>query len=50
MPSLFPFKSLQGQTLTYGGKESIGTDAQVFSTNYIALMKDGVSVVVGEAK
>lgn len=50
MPSLFPFKSLQGQTLTYGGKASIGADAQVFSTNYIAIMKDGVSVVVGEAK
>ena len=42
MPSLFPFKSLQGQTLTYGGKASIGTDAQVFSTNYIAVMKDSI--------
>jgi branched-chain amino acid transport system substrate-binding protein len=50
MPKLFPVTSLQGQRLTYGGKQSIGVDAQVFSTNYIAVMKDGKSVVVGEAK
>lgn len=49
-PSIFPFKSLQGQTLTFGGKDSIGADAQVFSINYIAVMKDGQSVVVGEAR
>ena len=44
---VFPMKSLLGATLTFGGKDSLGVDAQLFSTNYIAVVKNGESVVVG---
>lgn len=47
--TIFPFKSAQGDMITYGGKESIGIDAQMFSKNYIAVLKNGVSVVLGVA-
>ena len=48
-PKVFPLKSLQGDSLTFGGKDTIGVDAQVFSKNYIAVVKKGESVVVGTA-
>lgn len=46
-PKVFPFKSLQGDTLTFGGKSTLGVDAQVFAPNYIAVMENGKSVVKG---
>lgn len=44
---VFPMKSLQGETLTFGGKSTLGVDAQVYPPDYIAVMKNGQPVVVG---
>jgi branched-chain amino acid transport system substrate-binding protein len=49
-PYVFPMKSLQGEMLTFGGKKSIGVDAQVYTASYIAIMQNGKSVVAGVAK
>jgi branched-chain amino acid transport system substrate-binding protein len=46
-PKVFPMKSLQGDMLQFGGKETLGVDAQLFSRNYIAIIKNGAPVVVG---
>jgi branched-chain amino acid transport system substrate-binding protein len=43
----YPMKSVQGATLTFGGKDTLGVDAQVYTVNYIAVMRNGQSVVVG---
>jgi branched-chain amino acid transport system substrate-binding protein len=45
---VFPMKSLLGDSLTFGGKDTLGVDAQVYPTNYIAVVKNGESVVVGK--
>jgi branched-chain amino acid transport system substrate-binding protein len=49
-PKIFPMKSLQGEELTFGGKEQFGVDAQIMTTNYIAILKNGQSVIVGVTK
>ena len=46
----YPLKSLQGEMLTFGGKDTLGVDAQVYSATYIAVMKNGKPEVVGLAK
>ncbi|RJG03299.1 ABC transporter substrate-binding protein [Noviherbaspirillum sedimenti] len=45
-----PMKSIQGDTLTLGGKATIGGDQQIMSVTYIGAIKNGQAVVVGKTK
>ncbi len=45
-----PMKSLQGQELSFGGKSTMGTDAQIMTVNYIGQIRSGQPVAVGITK
>ncbi|WP_081750548.1 ABC transporter substrate-binding protein [Paracoccus pantotrophus] len=45
-----PMKSLQGEDIAFGGKATIGTDAQFMTVNYIGNIRNGEPVAVGLAK
>jgi branched-chain amino acid transport system substrate-binding protein len=45
-----PMKSLQGQEMTFGGKNTMGVDAQIMTVNYIGQIKNGEPVAVGLAR
>ncbi|SMF89985.1 amino acid/amide ABC transporter substrate-binding protein, HAAT family [Azospirillum oryzae] len=45
-----PMKSLQGQDLSFGGKSTMGTDAQIMTVNYIGQIRNGQPVAVGVTK
>jgi branched-chain amino acid transport system substrate-binding protein len=42
-----PMKSLQGEELTLGGKDTSGVNHQVMSVNYLGIIRNGVPVSVG---
>lgn len=45
-----PMRSVQGDDLTLGGRDTIGVDHQVMTTIYIGEIKNGEPVVIGKAK
>jgi branched-chain amino acid transport system substrate-binding protein len=45
-----PMKSIQGTEMTFGGKDVYGKDAQIRTIDYIGVIHDGKTVVVGETK
>ena len=45
-----PMKSLHGDDLGLGGKANIGIDHQIMTVNYIAVIKNGLPVIVGKVK
>ncbi|CAN5362514.1 ABC transporter substrate-binding protein [soil metagenome] len=45
-----PMTGLQGTKMVFGGNEVYGKDAQIKTVNYIGVIRDGKTVVVGEAK
>ena len=49
-PKALPMKSVQGDDLTWGGKDTIGIDHEVISTEYIGVIRDGEPVVIGRAR
>ena len=49
-PKALPMKSVQGDELTWGGKNTIGADLQVMSTEYVGAIRNGEPVVLGLAK
>ena len=49
-PKALPMKSVQGDDLTWGGKNTIGADRQVMSTEYVGAIRNGEPVVLGLAK
>lgn len=46
----FPLTSLQGEELSFGGKDTLGVDAQILTTSYIARIENGVPVAVAAVK
>jgi branched-chain amino acid transport system substrate-binding protein len=49
-PKALPMKSIQGDDLTLGGKNTIGANLQVMSTEYVGTIHDGEPVVLALAK
>jgi branched-chain amino acid transport system substrate-binding protein len=47
---VLPMASIQGDQLTLGGKATAGADAQIMTTNYIGVIRDGEPVVLGKTK
>lgn len=45
-----PMQSIQGDTLTLGGKSTIGADQQIMTVTYIGAIRDGQPVVVGKVR
>lgn len=45
-----PMKSLQGEEMSFGGKVTIGIDAQIMTANYIGNIRKGQPIAVGVAK
>lgn len=45
-----PMQSIQGDTLTLGGKSTIGADQQIMTVTYIGAIRDGRPVVVGKVR
>jgi branched-chain amino acid transport system substrate-binding protein len=45
-----PMKSIQGDDMKLGGKNTIGADMQVMSTEYIGVIKNGEPVVLGKVQ
>ena len=45
-----PMKSAQGDELTWGGKDTIGIDHEVISTEYLGVIHNGEPVLLGKAK
>lgn len=45
-----PMQSVQGETLTLGGKARYGADQQIMTVSYVSLVKDGVPRLVGKAQ
>jgi branched-chain amino acid transport system substrate-binding protein len=45
-----PMKSVQGDELTWGGKDTIGIDQEVISTEYLGVIRNGEPVLLGKAK
>ena len=43
-----PMTSVQGDELVLGGKDTIGADREVLSTEYIGVIRDGEPVVLGK--
>lgn len=50
LPKALPMASLQGEPITWGGKETIGIDAQFLTVDYIGNIRNGEPVAVGLAK
>jgi len=50
--SALPVKSLQGDELSFGGKSATGVDVsnQIMTVNYIAVIKNGETAIVGKIK
>ena len=49
-PKALPMKSVQGDELIWGGKDTIGIDHEVISTEYIGVIHNGEPVVIGKAR
>lgn len=49
-PRALPMQSLQGDTLSLGGKASSGVDKEIMTVNYIGVVKDGQPVVIGKVQ
>jgi branched-chain amino acid transport system substrate-binding protein len=49
-PRALPMESVQGDTLTLGGKVTSGIDHQIMTVNYVGVIKDGVPVIIGKVK
>lgn len=45
---VLPMEALQGDTISLGGKEMYGTDAQFMTVNYVGEIRNGVPVVIGK--
>ena len=45
-----PMQSVQGDTLTLGGKAAAGGDKEIMTVNYIGMVKGGQPVVIGKVK
>lgn len=45
-----PMKSMLGEEMTFGGKDTIGIDAQIMGVNYVGNIKAGEPVAVGLAR
>lgn len=50
LPKALPMTSLQGEPITFGGKETMGIDAQFLTVDYIGNIRNGEPVAVGLAK
>jgi len=49
-PQVLPMTSVQGDMLWFGGKARYGVDAQIMSTNYIGVIRNGEPVVIGKTR
>jgi branched-chain amino acid transport system substrate-binding protein len=49
-PRTLPMESVQGDTLTLGGRATSGIDHQIMTVNYVGVIKDGVPVIIGKVK
>ena len=49
-PSALPMQSVQGDTLTFGGKATAGVDRQIMTVNYVGSIKNGEPVIIGKVK
>ncbi|CAN5725004.1 ABC transporter substrate-binding protein [soil metagenome] len=45
-----PMQSVQGDTLTLGGKATSGVDRQILTVDYIGVIRDGKAVSVGKVR
>lgn len=49
-PQVLPMRSIQGDTLTLGGKDAYGANQQIMTTTYVGAIKAGQPVVVGKVQ
>ena len=49
-PTALPMQSVQGDTLTFGGKVTAGVDRQIMTVNYVGEIKNGEPVIIGKIK
>lgn len=49
-PKVLPMESVQGDTLTLGGKDLYGVDAEVLTVNYVGAIRNGEPVVIGKTE
>lgn len=47
---VLPMQGIQGDTLTLGGKDLYGVDAEVITVNYIGAIRNGEPVVIGKTE
>ncbi|RJG03286.1 ABC transporter substrate-binding protein [Noviherbaspirillum sedimenti] len=50
LKNALPMQSLQGETMTFGGMNTIGVDAQIMSVNYIGTIRSGEPFVISPVK
>jgi branched-chain amino acid transport system substrate-binding protein len=50
MAQVLPTTSTLGDEISLGGKKTYGADKEFITTNYVAVIKDGVPVVIGKIK